>query len=140
MNLELRHDRDASCTRAVFDTSWNGVANGLGFVGIVGFGLGFQSKSVRTVSVREGASVVVGWEEEGSGRILYEACFSITIMLSRVAEDLKTSTPDSNSQQISEHANMSCIVDHLCLCLASSGSSLAYGSSQMLAAPCEACL
>ncbi|KAF3608280.1 hypothetical protein DY000_02048416 [Brassica cretica] len=54
-------------------------------------------------------------------------------------EDLKTSTPDSNSQQILEHANMSCIVDHLCLCLASSGSSLAYGSSQMLAAPCEAC-
>ena len=60
-------------------------------------------------------------------------------MLSRVAEDLKTSTPDSNSQQILEHANMSCIVDHLCLCLASSGSSLAYGSSQMLAAACEAC-
>ncbi|CAN6882710.1 unnamed protein product [Brassica oleracea] len=83
--------------------------------------------------------LVVGWEEEGSGRILYEACFSITIMLSRVAEDLKTSTPDSNSQQILEHANMSCIVDHLCLCLASSGSSLAYGSSQMLAAACEAC-
>ncbi|KAF3536826.1 hypothetical protein F2Q69_00021644, partial [Brassica cretica] len=40
------------------DTSWNGVANGLGFVGIVGFGLGFQSKSARTVFVREGASVV----------------------------------------------------------------------------------
>ncbi|KAF3558419.1 hypothetical protein F2Q69_00013562 [Brassica cretica] len=75
MNLELRHDRDASWlgrelawnanglrleTRAVLDvdTSWNGVANGLGFVGIVGFGLGFQSKLVPTVSVREGASVV----------------------------------------------------------------------------------
>ncbi|KAF2611082.1 hypothetical protein F2Q70_00013029 [Brassica cretica] len=58
MNLELRHDRDASWTRAVLDARWNGVANGLGFVGIVGFGLGFQSKSVCTVSVREGASVV----------------------------------------------------------------------------------
>ncbi|KAF2599076.1 hypothetical protein F2Q68_00008684 [Brassica cretica] len=58
MNLELRHDGDASWTRAVLDASWNGVANGLGFVGIVGFGLGFQSKSARTVSVREGASVV----------------------------------------------------------------------------------
>ncbi|KAF3564218.1 hypothetical protein DY000_02012887 [Brassica cretica] len=49
MNLELIHDQD---------TSWNGFANGLGFVGIVGFGLGFQSKSARTVSVREGVSVV----------------------------------------------------------------------------------
>jgi len=34
---------------------------------------------------------------------------------------------------------MSRIVDHLCLCLASSGSSLTSGSSQMLAAACEAC-
>ncbi|KAF3566594.1 hypothetical protein DY000_02013021 [Brassica cretica] len=58
MNLELRHDRDANWTRAVLDAIWNGVANGLGFVGIVGFGLGFQSKLARTVSVREGASVV----------------------------------------------------------------------------------
>lgn len=60
-------------------------------------------------------------------------------MLSRVAENLKTSTPDSTSQQILEHANMSRIVDHLCLCLASSGSSLVSGSSHMLAAACEAC-
>ncbi|KAF3601098.1 hypothetical protein F2Q69_00033916 [Brassica cretica] len=82
MNLELRHDRDASWlgrelawnanglrletraasigSRAVLDvdTSWNRVVNGLGFVSIVGFGLGFQSKTVRTVSVREGASVI----------------------------------------------------------------------------------
>ncbi|KAF3500472.1 hypothetical protein F2Q69_00042379 [Brassica cretica] len=72
MNLELRHDRDASCFYRIasgsdanrsyccriVDTSWNGVANGLGFVGIVVFGLGFQSKSARTVSVREGASGV----------------------------------------------------------------------------------
>ncbi|KAF2602821.1 hypothetical protein F2Q70_00027955 [Brassica cretica] len=36
-------------------TSWDASKNGLGFVG---FGLGFQSKSVRTVSGREGASVV----------------------------------------------------------------------------------
>ncbi|KAF3570450.1 hypothetical protein F2Q69_00059785 [Brassica cretica] len=59
MNLKLRHDRDAiwlghelSWTRAGTES------NGLGFVGIVGFGLGFQSKSARTVSVREGTSVV----------------------------------------------------------------------------------
>uniref|UniRef100_A0A1J3DIF4 non-specific serine/threonine protein kinase n=1 Tax=Noccaea caerulescens TaxID=107243 RepID=A0A1J3DIF4_NOCCA len=82
---------------------------------------------------------VVGWEEEGTGRILYEACSCISTMLSRVAEDLKSSTPDSVSKQILEHANMSRIVDHLCLCLASSGSSLASGSSHMLAAACEAC-
>ncbi|CAN8321302.1 unnamed protein product [Cochlearia groenlandica] len=81
---------------------------------------------------------VVGWEEEGTGRILFEACSCITTMLSRVAEDLKTSTPDSASVQILEHA-MSRLVDHLCLCLASSGSSLASGSSHMLAAACEAC-
>ncbi|KAF3603552.1 hypothetical protein F2Q69_00037586 [Brassica cretica] len=37
------------------NTSWNACKNILGFVG---FGLGFQGKSVRTVSVREGASVV----------------------------------------------------------------------------------
>ncbi|CAN6815678.1 unnamed protein product [Brassica oleracea var. botrytis] len=59
MNLELRHDRNASWTRSVLDASRNGVANGLGFIGIVGFGLGFQSKSARIVSVREGASVGV---------------------------------------------------------------------------------
>ncbi|KAF8116698.1 hypothetical protein N665_0015s0071 [Sinapis alba] len=82
---------------------------------------------------------VVVWEEEGNGRIIYEACSCITTMLSRGVEDLKTSTPDSISQQILKHANMSRIVDHLCLCLASSGSSLASGSSQMLAAACEAC-
>ncbi|AEE32527.1 kinase family with ARM repeat domain-containing protein [Arabidopsis thaliana] len=82
---------------------------------------------------------VVRWEEEGTGRIIYEACSCITTMLSRVAQDLKSSTPDSVSKQILEHANMSRIVDHLCLCLASSGSSLTSGSSQMLAAACEAC-
>ncbi|KAF2547595.1 hypothetical protein F2Q70_00020668 [Brassica cretica] len=54
----MRAGWDASWTRAVLDASWNGVANGLGFVGIVGFGLGFQSKSALTVSVREGASEV----------------------------------------------------------------------------------
>ncbi|KAF3602080.1 hypothetical protein F2Q69_00033917 [Brassica cretica] len=82
MNLELRHNRDASWlgrelawnanglrletraasigSRAVLDvdTSWNRVVNGLGFVSIVGFGLGFQSKTMRIVSVREGASVI----------------------------------------------------------------------------------
>ncbi|CAL9218366.1 unnamed protein product [Arabidopsis halleri] len=82
---------------------------------------------------------VVGWKEEGTGRIIYEACSCITTMLSRVAEDLKSSTPDSVSKQILEHANMSRLVDHLCLCLASSGSSLTSGTSQMLAAACEAC-
>ncbi|KAF2577710.1 hypothetical protein F2Q68_00002137 [Brassica cretica] len=63
MNLELRHDRDASwldqerlgAGADQVDTSWNGVANGLGFVG---FGLGFQSKSARSVYVREGVSLV----------------------------------------------------------------------------------
>ncbi|KAF2574715.1 hypothetical protein F2Q70_00000576 [Brassica cretica] len=62
MNLELRHDRDASWLGREMLLSDRElsliVANGLGFVGIVGFGSVFQSKSVRTISVREGASLV----------------------------------------------------------------------------------
>ncbi|XP_010536320.1 PREDICTED: serine/threonine-protein kinase TIO isoform X2 [Tarenaya hassleriana] len=88
---------------------------------------------------------VVGWGEDGNGRILYESCACIRVMLSRVAQDLKSSsTPsacstDGVSKQILEHANMSRMVDQLCLCLASSGSSLTSGSLNMLPSSCEAC-
>ncbi|XWS66244.1 hypothetical protein CRYUN_Cryun05aG0183100 [Craigia yunnanensis] len=41
--------------------------------------------------------------------------------------------------QILDHAVTSHLVDHLCLCLATSGSSLSSGSTNMLCAACEAC-
>ncbi|PPD86154.1 hypothetical protein GOBAR_DD16913 [Gossypium barbadense] len=41
--------------------------------------------------------------------------------------------------QILDHAVTSRLVDHLCLCLATSGASLRFGSTNMLLAACEAC-
>lgn len=42
-------------------------------------------------------------------------------------------------KQILDHAVTSRLVDHLCLCLATSGASLSSGSTNMLLAACEAC-
>ncbi|MBA0872366.1 hypothetical protein Goshw_012394, partial [Gossypium schwendimanii] len=42
-------------------------------------------------------------------------------------------------KQILDHAVTSRLVDHLCLCLATSGASLSFGSTNMLLAACEAC-
>lgn len=70
-------------------------------------------------------------------------------MLSRIAQGHKephvTSVPEAVSaldetlKRILDHAKSSGMVDHLCLCLANSGSSLISGSSSMLRAACEAC-
>jgi fused-like protein len=83
------------------------------------------------------------------GRVLYESSACITIMLSRIAQGLKashvSSVPEAVSaldetlKRILDHAKTSGLVDHLCLCLANSGSSLISGSSSMLRAACEAC-
>lgn len=82
---------------------------------------------------------------------MYEATACITIMLSRVAQNLKAlssapgpegvSAPRVNEtlKQILDHAKTAGLVDHLCFCLATSGSSLNSGSSNMLRAACEAC-
>ncbi|KAJ4720994.1 Protein kinase family protein [Melia azedarach] len=103
------------------------------------------------VAVVEIFSQVVSCNEDASGRVLYEATACITIMLSRVAQNLKAlssapgpegvSAPRVNEtlKQILDHAKTAGLVDHLCFCLATSGSSLNSGSSNMLRAACEAC-
>ncbi|KAH9756106.1 serine/threonine-protein kinase TIO [Citrus sinensis] len=103
------------------------------------------------VVVVEIFSKVVSCNEDASGRVLYEATACITVMLSRVAQNLKASSsapgPDANStprvnetlKRILDHAKTSGLVDHLCCCLATSGSSLNSGSSNMLRAACETC-
>ncbi|KAL6291795.1 hypothetical protein ACE6H2_009305 [Prunus campanulata] len=92
---------------------------------------------------------VVGCSEDSSGRVLYESIACITVVLTRVTQGLKavssTSVPeavsDSNEtwKQILDHAKTSGLVDQLCLCLVTAGSSLISGSSNMLRAACEAC-
>lgn len=70
-------------------------------------------------------------------------------MLSTVAQGLKAVSSSSDREVISvpyetvkkilDHAKTSSLVDCLCLCLATTGSSLIAGSSEMLRASCEAC-
>lgn len=69
-------------------------------------------------------------------------------MLSSVAQGLKVSSSSLSPEvsashemfrRILSHAMSSGLVDHLCLCLATSGSSLISGSSDKLHAACEAC-
>lgn len=81
---------------------------------------------------------------DASGRVLYESSACITIMLSRVAQVLKSASQTSGPETLNEtakkildHAKTSGVVDHLCLCLATSGSSLILGSSHMLRAASE---
>ncbi|XP_027364353.1 serine/threonine-protein kinase TIO [Abrus precatorius] len=89
---------------------------------------------------------VVTSTNDASGRVLYESSACITVMLSRVAQVLRSSTQISGPETLNEtankildHAKTSGLVDHLCLCLATSGSSLISGSSNMLRAASEAC-
>ncbi|KAH0978647.1 hypothetical protein GBA52_005824 [Prunus armeniaca] len=94
-------------------------------------------------------SQVVGCSEDASGRVLYESIACITVVLTRVTQGLKavpsTSVPEAVSdpnetwKQILDHAKTSGLVDQLCLCLVTAGSSLISGSSNMLRAACEAC-
>ncbi|XP_073301386.1 serine/threonine-protein kinase TIO-like isoform X3 [Primulina huaijiensis] len=97
-------------------------------------------------------SQVTSCSDEASGRVLYECTSCVAIMLSQVAQSLRassaTSTPEAASapsvvnktlQQILVHAKSSDVVDYLCLCLESSGSSLISGSTTLLKAACEAC-
>ena len=83
------------------------------------------------------------------GRVLYESTACITVMLSSASQGLKAyfsssdhkdaTVPDETLKQIMDHAKTSGLVDHLCLCLATTGSSLISGSSEMLRAACETC-
>nr|KYP49748.1 Serine/threonine-protein kinase 36 [Cajanus cajan] len=74
-------------------------------------------------------SQVVTSNNDASGRILYESSACITVMLSRVAQVLRPppqsqETLNETTNKILDHAKTSGLVDHLCLCLAISGSSL----------------
>lgn len=89
---------------------------------------------------------VVTSNNDASGRVLYESSACITVMLSRVAQVLRSSPKISGQEKLNEtayrileHSKTTGLVDHLCLCLATSGSSLITGSSNMLRAASEAC-
>ncbi|RZB86819.1 serine/threonine-protein kinase TIO-like isoform X1 [Glycine soja] len=91
-------------------------------------------------------SQVVTSNNDASGRVLYESSACITVMLSRVAQVLRSSPKISGQEKLNEtayrileHSKTTGLVDHLCLCLATSGSSLITGSSNMLRAASEAC-
>ncbi|XP_062091497.1 serine/threonine-protein kinase TIO isoform X1 [Humulus lupulus] len=94
-------------------------------------------------------SQVAGCSEDVLGKVLYESTACITVILSSVSQSLKAyflssdrddmTVPIETLKQILEHAKTSGLVDHLCLCLATTGSSLISGSSEMLRAACEAC-
>ncbi|KAI9124606.1 hypothetical protein K1719_004528 [Acacia pycnantha] len=93
------------------------------------------------VAIVEIYSQVVASTNDASGKVLYESSACITIMLSRVGQVVKSSsqgpeTLNETIKKILDHAKTSGVVDHLCLCLKTSGSS---GSSIMLRAASEAC-
>lgn len=78
-----------------------------------------------------------------------ESTACVAVLLSKVAQGLKASNsgsgpevvcaPNEILRKILDHAKTSGLVDHLCLCLATSGASLISGSSILLRAACEAC-
>lgn len=78
---------------------------------------------------------------------MFESIACISVMLASVIQGLKACSSGSGSEVIStlneslrcmlDHAKRSSLVDHLCLCLATSGSSLLSGSSDKLHAACE---
>ncbi|XP_034210110.1 serine/threonine-protein kinase TIO-like isoform X4 [Prunus dulcis] len=94
-------------------------------------------------------SQVVGCSEDASGRVLYASIACITVVLTRLTQGLKacssTSAPEAvcdlngTLKRILDRAKTCGLVDQLCLCLVTAGSSLISGSSNMLCAACEAC-
>ncbi|RAL46323.1 hypothetical protein DM860_015316 [Cuscuta australis] len=90
--------------------------------------------------------------DDASGRAVFESTGCIAVMLSHVAQALKvtpaTLTPDvitspsvvnETVKEVLVHDQSSVLADLLCVCLATSGSSLISGSSNLLRAACEAC-
>ncbi|KAK5834694.1 hypothetical protein PVK06_010370 [Gossypium arboreum] len=97
-------------------------------------------------------SQVVSHTEDASGRVFSESCACITTILVRVSQGLRacssTQAPKGLAspsvinellKQILDDAVTSHLVDHLCLCLATSGAGLSSGYTNMLLAACEAC-
>ena len=88
--------------------------------------------------------------EDASRRVFFESCACITTILVRVSQGLRAyslthvpkgiyspSVVNESLKQILDHAVTSHLVDHLCLCLVTSGSSLSSRSTNMLCATCE---
>ncbi|XP_031392409.1 serine/threonine-protein kinase TIO isoform X2 [Punica granatum] len=103
------------------------------------------------VTILEIFSKVVSCNGFASGRTLSESSACITVFLSKVANTLKASS-NSNTEatgtpvmaretvkSMMHHARTSGLVDHLCLCLATAGSSLQKGSSSFSRAAGEGC-
>ncbi|CAK7340113.1 unnamed protein product [Dovyalis caffra] len=102
------------------------------------------------VALTEMFSQVVGGYEDTSGSVLFEssACITSTLsivdcglkaaLLTSVSEAAPTTVVHEAMKQILDHAKTCGLVEHLSLCLATSGSSLASGSLNMLRAACEA--
>ncbi|XP_050212738.1 serine/threonine-protein kinase TIO [Mercurialis annua] len=87
---------------------------------------------------------VINSNEDNSGRILYEATGCVVVVLSTVAQNLKANSgseavSNETMKKILDHAKTCGLVEHLCFCLATCGSSLISGSSNILRAACEAC-
>ncbi|PON62443.1 GPCR kinase [Trema orientale] len=101
------------------------------------------------VSLTEIFTQVVACKDNASGKVLYESTACVTVMLASVVQGLKSFCSDSDPGVISTakeilkrilgHAKTCSLVEHLCLSLATSGSSLISGSSDKLRAACEAC-
>ncbi|XP_010671457.2 serine/threonine-protein kinase TIO isoform X1 [Beta vulgaris subsp. vulgaris] len=88
---------------------------------------------------------VVSSSEDSSGRVLYESTSSITVMLNQVTSAIKklslSGPPKAIDilKQILDHAKTSGLVDHLCLCLAASGTSMISGSANLSRVAAEGC-
>ncbi|XP_021764025.1 serine/threonine-protein kinase TIO-like [Chenopodium quinoa] len=88
---------------------------------------------------------VVSSFEDSSGRVLYESTSSIAVMLNQVTSAIKTFSPSGPSKaidilkQILDHAKTSGLVDHLCVCLAASGTSMISGSANLSRVAAEGC-
>ncbi|KGN49838.2 serine/threonine-protein kinase TIO [Cucumis sativus] len=101
------------------------------------------------VTLAEIFSQVICSSGDLSGDVVCESTACVAVLLSKVAQGLKASNsgsgpevvcaPNEILRKILDHAKTSGLVDHLCLCLATSGASLISGSSILLRAACEAC-
>lgn len=88
---------------------------------------------------------VVSCSEDSSGRVLYESTSSIAVMLNQVTSAIKTISLSGPPKaidilkQILDHAKTSGLVDHLCVCLATSGTSMISGSANLSRVAAEGC-
>ncbi|XP_071704115.1 serine/threonine-protein kinase TIO-like [Rutidosis leptorrhynchoides] len=98
------------------------------------------------VAVLTLSKTVTSWAEDTSGRLVYEFAACITLVISGVAKHLKASVATKDSRvgtnglkEILDHAKASGVIDTLLSCLVTCGTSLMFGSSNLLRAACEAC-